>query len=133
MSARPTRQRIAITDELARSRAFRSAQQIHAALTEHGHRVALATVYRALQAMAAGGEVDVIRTHDAQARYRLCSSGHHHHLLCRRCERTVEVEDLGVEAWAAQVAARHGFVDIEHVVELVGTCADCRDRPRAQP
>ena len=27
--------------------------------------------------------------------------------------------------WADKVAADHGFVEVEHQVEVYGTCADC--------
>ena len=32
---------------------------------------------------------------------------------------------IGVESWAAQVGASHGFSDVEHTMELTGTCAGC--------
>ena len=67
---RPTRQRAAIAQALTGSAEFRSAQEIHAALAGSGTRVGLATVYRNLQAMAADGEADVIRTADGEAVYR---------------------------------------------------------------
>ena len=67
-----------------------------------GDKVGLATVYRNLQAMAADGEIDMLRTDDGEAVYRACSTGHHHHLVCRDCGRTVEVEGPTVEAWAEQ-------------------------------
>ena len=51
---------------------FRSAQELHALLRDAGERVGLATVYRTLQAMAADGEVDVLRTADGEAVYRAC-------------------------------------------------------------
>lgn len=125
MSRRPTRQRVAVTEEMGRSSEFRSAQEVHAALGERGETIGLATVYRALQAMAADEEVDVVRADDGEARYRLCSTGHHHHLVCRGCGRTEEIEGPEVERWARSVADRHGFTDIEHVVELFGTCRGC--------
>lgn len=126
MSRRPTRQRVAVTEEMGRSSEFRSAQEVHAALGERGETIGLATVYRALQAMAADEEVDVVRADDGEARYRLCSTGHHHHhLVCRVCGRTEEIEGPEVERWARSVADRHGFTDIEHVVELFGTCRGC--------
>jgi Fur family ferric uptake transcriptional regulator len=37
----------------------------------------------------------------------------------------VEVSGKHVEAWAAEVATRHGFSDVNHTIELFGTCADC--------
>ena len=90
-----------------------------------GDKVGLATVYRNLQAMAADGEIDMLRTDEGEAVYRACSTGHHHHLVCRVCGRTVEVEGPTVEAWANKVSAEHGFTDVHHTLEIFGTCADC--------
>ncbi len=83
-------------------------------LRERGAGVGLTTVYRTLQALADSGEVDVLRASMAEAVYRRCSTGHHHHLVCRNCGRTVEVEGPAVERWADRVAAEHGFVDVSH-------------------
>jgi Fur family ferric uptake transcriptional regulator len=122
---RPTRQRAAVAAVLAETGEFRSAQELHALLREGGDKVGLATVYRNLQAMAAEGEIDMLRTDEGEAVYRACSTGHHHHLVCRVCGRTVEVEGAAVEAWAARVSAEHGFTDVRHTLEIFGTCATC--------
>ena len=122
---RPTRQRAAVAAALADSEEFRSAQELHALLRESGEKVGLATVYRNLQAMAADGEIDMLRTDDGEAVYRRCSTGHHHHLVCRSCGRTVEVEGPEVERWAGRVSAVHGFTEVQHTLEIVGTCGDC--------
>ncbi|MGC1208829.1 MAG: transcriptional repressor, partial [Ornithinimicrobium sp.] len=50
--------------------------------------------------------------------------GHHHHLVCRVCGRTVEIEGPAVETWAERVAAEHAFVDVAHTLEIFGTCSD---------
>ena len=120
-----SRQRTAVQAELDRNPAFRSAQEIHARMRAGGHRIGLTTVYRALQALADEDEVDVLRTDEGEATYRACSAGHHHHLVCRRCGATVEVEGRAVETWADRVAQEHGFVDVAHTVEVFGTCARC--------
>ena len=121
-----TRQRVAVREELAREAAFRSAQDVHARLRAAGTRIGLTTVYRALQSMADTGEVDVLRQPDGESVYRRCSTPrHHHHLVCRKCGRTVEVDGPAVERWADKVAAEHGFSDVEHTVEVFGTCAGC--------
>lgn len=122
---RTTRQRAAIERLLAGTDSFTSAQDLHAALVRSGSRVGLSTVYRTLQAMAEAGEVDVLRQENGEALFRQCSTRHHHHLLCRKCGRTVEVEGSDVETWAARIAAAHGFVDPTHDVEVFGTCPDC--------
>lgn len=122
---RPTRQRAAIVRAMSASAEFRSAQEVHAALLSSGDRIGLATVYRTLQTLAADGEVDVVRTDDGEAVYRQCSTGHHHHLVCRECGRAIEVEGPAVEAWATTVSAEHGFSEVEHTIEIFGRCPDC--------
>ncbi len=122
---RPTRQRQAVNAALGDLEEFRSAQEIHGVLRARGERVGLSTVYRTLQSLADIGQVDVLRLGDGEARYRRCSRGHHHHLVCRSCGRTVEVDGPTVERWAERVAAEHGFREVSHTLEVFGTCGDC--------
>ena len=122
---RSTRQRTAVSAALSSVDDFRSAQELHDLLRRRGDAVGLTTVYRTLQALADAGEIDVLRSDDGESIYRRCSDGHHHHLVCRSCGKAVEVEDSQVEAWADDVAAAHGFVDVQHTVEVFGLCASC--------
>lgn len=125
---RHTRQRAAVTAALEQTDEFVSAQDLHASLRAGGDRIGLATVYRSLQTLSEDGQVDVRRGEDGEALYRRCSTGHHHHLVCRSCGRTVEVESRVVERWAAGVARDNGFVDAVHTLEITGTCPDCAAR-----
>ncbi|WTW94672.1 transcriptional repressor [Streptomycetaceae bacterium NBC_01309] len=122
---RSTRQRTAVSSLLDEVEDFRSAQDLHDLLKQRGESVGLTTVYRTLQSLADAGEVDVLRTQDGEAVYRRCSQGHHHHLVCRVCGRTVEVEGPAVERWAGRIAAEHGFTDVSHELEIFGTCGPC--------
>lgn len=121
----PTRQQRAVATALDAADDFRSAQEIHDQLRAGGDRVGLSTVYRTLQAMADTGEVDVLRSEGGEAVYRRCSTSHHHHLVCRSCGATVEVEGPTVERWTNAVAAEHGYTDVSHTVEIFGTCPEC--------
>lgn len=123
---RATRQRTAVAEILNGVDDFRSAQDIHALLRSRGAAVGLTTVYRTLAALAESGEVDAIRTTDGETVYRRCAtSRHHHHVVCRSCGRTVEVQGPAVERWAERVAGEAGFVDITHTLEVFGTCGAC--------
>lgn len=130
---RATRQRAAIAKLLDQLDDFRSAQELHEELRKRGEGIGLTTVYRTLQSLSDAGEVDVLRTGSGEAIYRHCSSRHHHHLVCRRCGSTVEVEGPAVESWASRIAAEHGYSEISHTMEIFGTCADCgaADQPAA--
>lgn len=107
---------------------FASAQELHQALRASGQAVGLSTVYRTLQALTEAGECERLVGVDGEARYRRCSTGHHHHLVCRECGRTIEVRNDKVEAWAAQVAAHHGFAEVSHTLEVFGICPQCAGR-----
>lgn len=122
---RPTRQRRAIAAALDSTPEFRTAQEIHALLDEQGTQVGLSTVYRTLQSLADAGEVDSLRTEAGESSYRRCSATHHHHLVCRSCGATVEVEGPAVERWTHAVAEEQGFRDVSHTLEIFGTCRDC--------
>ena len=124
-SPRPTRQRLAVLEALGSVDDFRSAQEVHEILSSSGSSVGLATVYRTLQLYADTGDVDVLRREDGEAIYRRCSETHHHHLVCRSCGATVEVEGPTVERWTTVMAADHGFTDVSHTLEVFGTCGAC--------
>lgn len=123
---RMTRQRAAVFELLDDTSGFRSAQQLHALLTDSGHSIGLATVYRTLTTLAEAGEVDVLRAGDGESLFRRCvRTEHHHHLVCRECGRTVEIDARTVENWATRVAQEHDFVDVDHTAEIFGLCSTC--------
>jgi Fur family transcriptional regulator, ferric uptake regulator len=124
-ATRNTRQRhevLALLDDVAD---FRSPQQLHALLRERGAKVGLTTVYRTLQLLQDAGEVDVTRMPGGEQLFRRCGATHHHHLVCRSCNATVEVRGPAVERWADRIAAEHGFTDVGHTLEIFGTCSRC--------
>jgi Fur family transcriptional regulator, ferric uptake regulator len=122
---RNTWQREAVREALGDTAGFVSAQALHQTMREHGSEVGLATVYRALSSLATEGEADSLQQ-EGESLYRACTPGrHHHHLICRRCGTTVEIEADPVEQWAREVAAANGFTKPEHVVDVFGYCAAC--------
>jgi Fur family ferric uptake transcriptional regulator len=123
---RNTSQRAAISELLGGTDEFVSAQDLHASLRASGSTVGLATVYRALQDMATAGAVDAVRNENGEVLYRRCAvPSHHHHLVCRTCGRTEEIDAPAVEAWARGVAEKYGYTDVDHDVELFGLCSTC--------
>ncbi len=125
---RSTRQKRALSAVLDDAAGFQSAQDLYAELRRRGERVGLTTVYQQLKGLADSGDVDVLRSDLGESLYRRClTDSHHHHLVCRLCGHTVEVEGPEVETWAGRVAAASGFHDVEHTVEIFGTCSGCAE------
>lgn len=122
---RSTRQRSLVRELVAGLETLSSAQDIHQRLRAAGETVGLSTVYRALQALSEDGEIDSVRNEAGEVLYRRCSTTHHHHLVCRGCGRTVELEGPAVERWADRAAEEHGFTDVSHTMEIFGLCPDC--------
>jgi Fur family ferric uptake transcriptional regulator len=122
----PTPQRVAVAAELMDERDDVTAQELHARLRARGVRLGLATVYRTLGLLAEAGAIDALSHRPAELCYRWCGDDHHHHLVCSRCHRVVELAECDLDPWLDRVSAAHGFVATGHRLEVAGLCAGCR-------
>ncbi|MSO25283.1 MAG: transcriptional repressor [Candidatus Planktophila sp.] len=120
-----TRSNPRVLSTLERAGGFASAQEVHTLMQREGESIGLTTVYRSLQSLLNDKIVDVLRRDDGEAIYRLCGDSHHHHLICKKCGITVEIEGGAIEKWAKNVATENGFRDVGHSAELFGTCSAC--------
>ena len=129
---RNTKQRRVVTGTLETLEDFISAQDLHQLMLSRGEKVSLATTYRLLQSMVGTGEVEALKTEDGEAIYRRCDTEHHHHhLLCRICGAAREFEIPELEELALSIAARKGYTEIRHVIEITGICSNCSAQPRS--
>jgi Fur family transcriptional regulator, ferric uptake regulator len=129
---RSTSQRLRVLELLSREPADATAQEIYARLRDQGRGIGLATVYRTLALLSESGVIDALAHRPGEMCYRLCDEGHHHHLLCSRCHRVVELADCELDPWLDRVASDHGFVATDHRLEVTGICAECRS-PTSPP
>jgi Fur family transcriptional regulator, ferric uptake regulator len=123
---RVTRQRMAVLRALSAEPNDATAQEIYAWLARRGEGIGLATVYRTLAILSSNGVVDALAHRPGELCYRLCSEGHHHHLVCDECHRVVELDDCDLDDWLERLAVEHKFAISAHTVEVTGICADCR-------
>ena len=126
VTRRNTPQKAAVKHALGEATGFVSAQQLHQTLKKHGSTIGLATVYRTLADLAQVGEADSLQSKDSEVLYRACTTSHHHHLICRECGQTLEIEAKNLEKWADEVAREHGFTQPSHTIDIFGVCANCR-------
>jgi Fur family transcriptional regulator, ferric uptake regulator len=123
---RATRQRTTIVRAMEREGRPITAQSLHARLARAGRGPGLATIYRTLQALEQAGYARTFPAGEGEISYKLCDPGHHHHLICERCGRVVEIPSCEIEGWATSAAKRRGFSVSSHQADIFGLCADCR-------
>jgi Fur family ferric uptake transcriptional regulator len=125
---RITAPRRAVIAVLRRAEAPLSPQDILEHGGAHHPRLGLTTVYRTLALLQ---ELDLVRkVHRADGchGYVAASPGHRHHVVCRRCGRTVEFpgfEDLA--AMIAQVERTTAYRVENHLLQLSGLCPRCQE------
>jgi Fur family ferric uptake transcriptional regulator len=128
---RPTRQRALVARALQRQPRAVSAQELHRSLRRDDPRLGLATVYRALEAQVARGTARRFERQGHVSAYVACPPGHHHHVICDRCQRVSEIPEDLLRSMLRAVEARDGF-RIDHAsLDLYGTCADCQRKTRS--
>ena len=96
-------------------------------------RLPQSSAYRNITALADAGVVRRVLGNDDHGRFELTEdlSGHHHHLVCGACGRVEDVapsprleQALGEAMRAA--AGQQGYEVLEHRLDMVGRCPDCR-------
>lgn len=103
-----------------------SSDDLRQQLGRRGRIVNRTTVYRELSFLLEKGYVREISLGERKKRYELTSEGHHHHLVCVRCER---VEDIPLENELRHtedsIHRDRGFHVQSHSLEFFGLCARC--------
>ncbi len=107
-----------------------SANEIYAALADGGAAVGRTTVYRALDKLAARGEVLVFPAQDKNGvRYQLrtgeCAQDDHIHLKCDCCGQVIHLDCGLVQSFTAHLREAHGFAADRGKSIIYGRCGDC--------
>ena len=116
---------IKVLGVLERVGGFASAQEVYQLLRRNSQAIGLTTVYRALQSLLDDKIVDTLRRDDGEAIYRMCGENHHHHLVCKSCGTTIEIQANAIEKWAKTMAEEFGYRDVGHTAEIFGLCSKC--------
>jgi len=106
-----------------------SPQELLIALQKNGFRANKTTVYRQLEVLERYSIVQSVQFADRTKRYELVSeSGHHHHLVCVRCQR---IEDVSFATDLQQqekiIWKQNQFTVLQHSLEFFGVCKHCQE------
>jgi Fe2+ or Zn2+ uptake regulation protein len=87
--------------------------------------VSTQAVYDCLEALGAAGLVRRVETAGSPSRYEARVGDNHHHLVCRGCGRTIDVDCVVGAAPCLEPSDSHGFVLDEAEVVFWGRCPGC--------
>lgn len=83
------------------------------------------SVYDSLAILSEKGLIRRIQPAGSPARYESRTGDNHHHLICRTCGKTADVDCATSHAPCLHAADDHGFLIDEAEVIFWGTCPDC--------
>ncbi len=120
---RCTSQRYAIFDYLVRHPVHPSAEQVYAAVNRKDPRASLATVYKALHALAEAGLIRELTLDGNAIRFEAATT-RHHHFICRACGRVEDVDWFELPQFSRQVSIGARKLEGYDLV-LHGLCESC--------
>lgn len=120
-----TAQRLAVLRAVS-SRPHGTADEIEGLVRAEIGAVSRQAVYDALGTLTDKGLIRRIQPARAPARYENRVDDNHHHLVCRTCGRTVDVDCAVGAKPCLQAADDHGFIVDEAEVIYWGCCPACQ-------
>jgi Fe2+ or Zn2+ uptake regulation protein len=89
-----------------------------------------ATIFRTLDALEGVGAIERIDLPSGDHAYITCEpAAHHHHVVCSRCGRAVDVDDTDLAVVVSRIAGETGYRISDHRLELFGLCPACQVHP----
>ena len=123
---RLTLQRMIVASALARARRTVSAQELcKSSLRAENPLLGRATVFRTLDFLVENGLAQRFEAEGLCTSTRRARDNHHHHLVCRLCGSTTEIDDTAVNQLIDAVRGGYGFALDHDALDFYGTCSAC--------
>jgi Fur family ferric uptake transcriptional regulator len=122
-----TAQRDLILDVFLRTEEHLSSEDLYQLVHKEDATVGQTTVYRTLKLLAEAGLAREVRFGDGLTHYEHnYKHQHHDHMICSNCGKIIEFFSAELEAIQDAMAAKHKFEVQQHLLRIIGICADCR-------
>ena len=122
-----TAQRDLILDVFLRTEEHLSHEDLYRLVKQEDPGVGQTTVYRTLKILTEAGLAREVRFGDGRTHYEHnYKHQHHDHMICSECGKIIEFFSAELEAIQDAMAAKHRFEVTQHLLRMVGICAECR-------
>jgi len=121
-----TPQRMMVVEALHDADKHVSADEIYAQVKAKYPYANISTVYRTLDLLKELGLVTEIALGDGCVRFHPAEKGHHHHLVCQKCSRIIDLPESALTPLEGALADMYQFkADLKHMA-VFGLCSQCR-------
>ena len=106
-------------------------EEIYDEIRKIDSSIGLATIYRTIKLFVELEILTEINFGDGSIRYdfRCFDDGHnHHHLICTKCGKIIEVEDDSLESLEKEIEEVYGFKIENHKCKFIGICKECNEK-----
>jgi len=126
---RLTAQRVIVAEALTAAGRTLSARELLDRLRPQHPYLGRATVFRTLDLLVEAGLARRFERPGHIYAYVACEPTHHHHLVCRKCGSSTDIDETEVATLVKGVARRHRFILDHDALDFYGTCARCARSP----
>lgn len=131
---RMTHQRRKVVQSFLQTSGHVSIDELHELVKESDRRIGAATVFRTLKALTDCGLAREVDLHDGRTRFEpQYKRPHHHHMVCIKCQSTIEFLSPELEQVQSRIVSNYGFNPVEQQVQIYGICEDCQNRIETHP
>lgn len=122
-----TAQRDLILDVFLKTEDHLSNEDLYQLVKKQDATVGQTTVYRTLKLLTEAGLAREVRFGDGRAHFEHnYKHQHHDHMICSECGKIIEFFSAELEAIQDEMAAKHKFEVTQHLLRIIGVCAECR-------
>lgn len=126
-----TAQRDLILEVFLRTEEHLSSEDLYRLVQKEDPSIGHTTVYRTLKLLTEAGLAREVRFGDGRTHYEHnYKHQHHDHMICTDCGKIIEFYSGELEAIQDAIAVKHRFEVKQHLLRILGVCADCRRQSR---
>jgi Fur family ferric uptake transcriptional regulator len=126
-----TAQRDQILEVFLRTEKHLSSEDLYRLVQKEDPTIGQTTVYRTLKLLTEAGLAREVRFGDGRTHYEHnYKHQHHDHMICMECGEIIEFYSAELEAIQDAMAAKHHFEVRQHLLRILGICANCRRQAR---
>ncbi|MCT7960137.1 transcriptional repressor [Laspinema sp. D1] len=105
-----------------------SAEDLYELLKEEGEAISLSTIYRTVKLMARMGILRELELAEGHKHYEINQPypHHHHHLICVRCNKTIEFKSDSILKVGIKTTTKEGYHLLDCQLTIHAVCPTCQ-------